>query len=131
MPREDRRMKRAVVLVLVVACSSDDKADTQGTVSSCDLTADAGYCVDYAADAPAGKAQADCDAINNSGSFHAVANESASCATADRVGSCSATIGGIDVVYRYYGPTYTTADAQSNCTTLGGTNGAGGTFTPN
>ncbi len=110
-----------------MACSSDDKPVSQGTVSSCDLTSDVGYCLDFAADAEAGAAQANCDSANSTLDYHGVANESGSCATSDRVGSCAANPSGIALVYRYYSPKFTTASAETNCNGISG----GGTFTPN
>lgn len=104
--------------------------ETQGTVSSCDLKADVGYCLDFTPDAPAGIARINCDGAKAALELEGVVNESGSCPTADRVGTCVATINAVTVSYRYYVPRYQTETAQENCAALPGTGGAGGTFTP-
>jgi len=116
-----------LAFVLLAACGGGDDADTQGTASSCDLSADVGYCLDFAADAPAGAADGNCDSANSTLGYHGVANDSASCPTANRVGSCAAHPSGTAVTYRYYSPTWTSASAMTNCAGISG----GGTFTAN
>ncbi len=114
-------------ILMVAACGGNDSPVTQGTVSSCDLSADAGYCLDFEPDAVAGAAQANCDNANSTLGYHGVANESASCATSNRVGSCATKPSGAAVTYRYFSPKFTTTTAETNCTNIPG----GGTFTAN
>ncbi len=117
-------MKSAVLIAMLLAACSDNDS---GTVSSCDLTADVGYCLDFAADAPSGEAQGNCDSANSTLDYHGVASADSSCPTANRVGTCDAAINGVDVTYRYYSPKWTSDTANTNCSGLPG----GGTFTAN
>lgn len=120
---------------ILVAC--DDAATTdpglatpQGTVSSCDLTSDLGYCLDFGPQAPRGIADANCQGASDSVGYDGgIVGDDASCPTANRVGSCAATINGIQTTYRYYPPKFTLSGAQINCANLGG--GVGGAFTAN
>jgi hypothetical protein len=127
-------------MLLSSGCKEDEsKADeangstteTEGVASSCDLTADSMYCLDFGPDAPKNIAQKNCDGAKQAGFENGVAKVGAACPTANRVGSCAATITGVAVTYRYYSPKSTAEAAQENCKGLSGTGGAGGTFTAN
>lgn len=122
----------------IIACSSSDSDDsngggatgeTQGTVSSCDLTADGGYCVEFTADAQKGVAQGNCDSSKATIGWTGIVRETEGCPAANSVGTCvvQRPIDPKPFTNRYYAPKFTTATAQENC------NGDGikGTFTPN
>jgi hypothetical protein len=124
-----------VALVALASCTSDDASSsgsgsgaTEGVLSSCDLSADGGYCLDFAADAEKGVAQANCDNAKSTVGFNGVAAIGKACPTAGRVGTCVATVSGVTTTYRYYGPKFTTDKAQTNCKGIPGGTGA---FTPN
>ena len=123
-----------LVATIIAACSSSDSTgasgttSTQGTLSSCDLTTDAGYCLDFDADAPAGEAKGNCASSKAIAGFNGTLNETAACPTANRVGSCTSTsANGVETTYRYYSPKFTSASAQTNCSG----SSIKGTFTAN
>ena len=120
------------LLCVTSACSDDTTTVTpQGTVSSCDLTVDLGYCMDFDASAPKSTAKGNCDNAKSTLGYNGVANESGSCPTANRVGTCLANIHGIPISYRYFAPKFTAAAAETNCKGLSGTGGTGGSFVAN
>lgn len=113
--------------------TSGDDATTVGPgasqASSCDVSKDLGECFDYGPDPSGNVATTQCQSAADSiPTDAAVPNESASCSTADRVGSCEATVGGTDTTTRYYSPKWTTDTAQQDCQSVVT---GGGTFTPN
>ena len=126
-----RFMERALAagLVLLLGCGGDADSgdDAQGTASSCDLTADVGYCLDFGPEVAAGTAQGNCDGAEATLGYMGVVMEDGACPSADRVGTCDAVIGGVALAYRYYSPTWDTAEAEENCMGLAD---GGGEFTP-
>jgi len=122
----------AASVAVLAACEDDDESgsttgETHGSLSSCDLTNDVGYCLDFEASAPKNIAQTNCDNAKNTVGFTGVVNATGPCPTTSRVGTCVATITGVRTTYRYFGPRYTTAQAEENCRGLPG----GGVFTAN
>jgi hypothetical protein len=111
-----------IVGLALVACSADEGAAgaEQGTVSSCDLGTTGGYCLDFAANAPVGTAQANCDNARSTVGWVGVVRATDTCPAASRVGSCATVKAGIAIVYRYYSPMFTTDKAQVNCAGLAG-----------
>ena len=114
------------------ACSSDSSSGTtssgggatQGSASSCDLSADVGYCEDFSATAPKDEAKNNCASANSTLGYHGVANESGPCPTANVVASCNyTTANGVVTVYRYYSPKFTKESAATNCKALPGGGG--------
>ena len=149
-----KRLVHAFAIVLglaaVTACSDDepgeesnggedgggggnggDNRPKQGSPSSCDLKADLGYCLDFGADAPAGIARINCDGANEALDIAGIVSAPGSCPAEERVGTCIATISGVETTYRYYSPSFKTSDAEQNCAALPGTGSSGGVFTPN
>ena len=97
------------------------------TVSSCDLSKDLGYCLDFAIGAPADEASNNCLGMNITGESNGITNETTACPAANRVATCVTTpTSGVKTTYRYFPPKFTAASAETNCKTL-----PFGTFTAN
>jgi hypothetical protein len=113
-----------VAAVLIAGCGSKEEpqpvapSEPQGTVSSCDLTSDVGYCLEFTADAPKGTAKRNCDSAKQAAGYNGILGETALCSTLNRIGTCSATISGIATTYRYRSPKWTKQSAEANCSSL-------------
>ena len=115
-------------LALVVGCNGDDSDNAtgttgtaQGTASSCDLTNDVGYCLDFDADAPKDQARNNCANAESTLGYQGILSENGSCPTANRVGSCAyTTTNGVKTTYRYYASKFTSGAAEQNCSGLKG-----------
>jgi hypothetical protein len=113
-----------LAVVMIAGCGSKEEpqqvtsSEPQGTVSSCDLTRDVGYCLEFTADAPKGTAQRNCDSAKQAAGYNGILAETALCSTLERVGTCSATISGIVTNYRYRSPKWTKQSAEANCSSL-------------
>ena len=130
-------IKRLVLIgsllgTVLFACSSDSdsagsSSATQGTLSSCDLTADVSYCVDFAATAPKDEAKNNCASAKATLGYNGILDETGPCPTANRVGSCDyVSANGVATTYRYYSAKFTAASAETNCKAL-----PSGAFTAN
>ncbi len=117
-------------LLLLGACNGDEDEEgttpPHGTASSCDLTTDLGYCLDFTAAAPKDVAKQNCENANAQIGADGLSNANGTCPISGRVGSCTATVSGVETTYRYYGPKFAKETAEQNCKGIGG---GGGVFT--
>ncbi len=124
----------SLVILAGVACSNPDDSGgstpggggsggggqaTQGTPSSCDLTKDGGFCVEFDASAPEGTARGNCKGAKSTLDYDGVLSETSPCPTANRVGSCTALVTGVMTTYRYYAPKWDAATVEQYCADIG------------